>query len=272
MNQFQVAVEHYAGDGWPLFPLKPLGKTPATRHGLNDATTDHAKLTRWWQSRPEANIGIACGPARLVVVDIDVRHGDGHQAWHDLAEGHDTPTTFTVETPSGGRHLYYQAPDAQIRNSAGRLADNIDIRADGGYVVAPPSVTDDGYYDLTDDTPPAPLPAWLAELLVDRPRVVTATPRPTLTPLQVTNNAWATRALRDEIEAVSTAVVGTRNDRLNTAAFNLGQIVAGGSLDVGDVCRALMDAALATGLTEKEIHATITSGINAGQRTPRTAK
>lgn len=143
MDQFKKFALEYASRGWQVFPLKPGGKEPSTRHGYLDATTAEDKIHTWWTKYPEANIGIACGASDLVVVDIDIKNGiDGLESWQNLLNeiGHDFCETATVETPTGGKHLYFRSHGSEIKSSAGRLAPGIDIRAAGGYVVAPSSV------------------------------------------------------------------------------------------------------------------------------------
>jgi putative DNA primase/helicase len=141
-------------------------------HGHLDATTDEDAIYEAWRLLPMANPAIATGPARLVVVDLDPRHG-GFDTWRRLDQEHgpisqDTPT---VHTPRGGIHLYYAAPEgADIRGSAGTLGPGIDLRAHGGYVVVPPSVVRGvGSYGWDEgrwyDGEPAPLPRALWALI-----------------------------------------------------------------------------------------------------------
>lgn len=145
----------YAQRGWHVFPLHTpgedgscscrradctnIGKHPRTMNGLKDATTDEARIRRWWEQWPLANVGVATGSSRLVVVDIDPRHG-GDESLRDLVQEHgdDWLDTVTAETGGGGTHYLYAAPEGKvIRNSAGDHG--IDLRGDGGYIVAPPS-------------------------------------------------------------------------------------------------------------------------------------
>jgi len=159
--------------GWPVFPVSGPGsggKTPLTPHGHLDATTDAATIQRWFQAEfPGANYGIATGPAGLVVVDIDARH-DGPDSWSRLLTriGRTLDQTMTIGTGGGGWHIYYHAPHGVgIRNSAGRLAPGLDVRAQGGYVVGPGSLHASGhlYTVLTGDVPLAPFPPELVALL-----------------------------------------------------------------------------------------------------------
>lgn len=137
------AVEHalgYARGGFGVFPVDPASKRPRTAHGFKDASVDERTVRRMFGAAPGAGVGIATGGhTRLVVVDVDVPEGIA-----GMAEAVDRlgplPDTPTVRTPSGGRHLYLVAPvGPSIASSAGRLAAGVDVRAAGGYVVAPPT-------------------------------------------------------------------------------------------------------------------------------------
>lgn len=171
-----------------IFPCHPNTKTPATPHGFKDATHDPAMITAWWTQQPAYNVGIRTGLYEgrcLVVVDIDEHGISGTDAWHDITQGKHLPDTVECLTPRGGRHLYYWAWH-EIRNSAaGNLPDGIDIRGEGGYVLAPPSTTSAGAYQWElehhpDTTQIADMPVWLVELLTRTPP--TQQPRTTQTP------------------------------------------------------------------------------------------
>lgn len=266
------------GEDWPVFPLGRGRKTPAGGRGFLDATRDPDQITRWWTADPLANIGIATGGAGLVVVDVDA-HDDGPDGWSswcklvtEHAPGGELVDTWEVTTPSGGQHCYFLAPAGEpIRNSASKLAPGVDTRGQGGYVVAAGSSTPAGDYVLDRDHPVAPLPPWLDALL--RP------PRPTrerssqarTAPLVQPRDAYAAAALEAEVAEVAAAPVGTRNHRLNEAAFNLGQLVGARKLDAGTVASSLLAAALSAGLTEREASQTVESGLVAGIREPRAA-
>ncbi len=259
----------YAERGWHVLPLKPGGKTPLTGNGVKDATTDPQTIRDWWTRWPNANIGIACGPSRLLVVDLD--GPEALTAWAELAQRHNIPyDTLTSHTGGGGIHVFYRLPDGlRLGNSAGRLGPHIDTRGDGGYIVAPPSVHPSGrLYTWEDpDREILELPQALAELLTRTERETSTPPPP---PRPVTGlHPYAEAALRGEVEKVRSAPVGTRNDTLNRAAFSLGQLVGSGLLDRMTVENELTAAALSAGLEEREIAATIRSGLEAGIRQPR---
>jgi len=174
-NTYESAALDYAQRGLRVFPLHGIGrdgctcrsatcskagKHPRTPNGFKDATTDADQIRAWWQQWPDANIGIATGrESGLVVVDVDPRHGGTLEAIGGC------PTTATVQTGGGGWHLYFAYPkDSDIPSSSNRIAQGIDVRADGGYIVAAPSQHMSGNtYVWEADMPLAPLPAQLAE-------------------------------------------------------------------------------------------------------------
>jgi len=165
----------YAARGWYVLPVRP-DKSPATPNGVKDATNDPDIIREWWADQPDANIGVACGPSGIFVVDLDVNVDlatgivkDGIGAWKSLASEYGFPEggTLTSMTPSGGQHLVYTMPSGDpLGNSAGKLAPGVDTRGNSGYIVAPPSVTPGGIYSWQDETAAiAACPAGLALLL-----------------------------------------------------------------------------------------------------------
>jgi hypothetical protein len=158
MTSLLEAAKAYAARGWAVFPLRPGTKLPATTHGCKDASTDPYVINTWWTQNPEYGIGLATGSASgLVVLDFDKKTG-GLETWDQLSS--DLPTTMTVATQNGGAHLYFASAESSIRNKAGLLP-GMDIRGEGGYVVAPPTPG----YSLVDGAPLVGLPFWLSERL-----------------------------------------------------------------------------------------------------------
>lgn len=124
----------YASWGWPVFPLRPGDKAPLTRHGFKDATTDPARIRRWWAETPAANIGLPTGIA-FDVIDIDPPKGCW--SWTELVRAEALPPIHgKAITARCGVHLYV-APTGD-GNLAG-IKPGVDYRGKGGYVVAPPS-------------------------------------------------------------------------------------------------------------------------------------
>ncbi len=178
---------------------------PAGRwcHGFHAATTDLARIENWWGAQPTFGVGVATGAAGLIVIDIDAHGGavperdrilpgihiGEHVDLTGLANGFHTlavlaalrgapdpawdEETLRVRTPSGGLHLWYRAGEGrewQCSSGASRsraLAWQVDVRATGGYVVAPGTVTQAGTYELLGTCrTPGELPQWLADELV----------------------------------------------------------------------------------------------------------
>jgi len=165
-----AAALHYARDlGRPVLPLVPRDKRPIVARGLRAATTHEGTVRAWWTRTPTANIGLLCG---LGLVCIDVDGAAGAKSLRRLCKEHG-PLPETVEsiTPRG-RHLSFGYDETtKIRPSAGRLGEGLDVRADGSYVVAPPSVHPSGRrYRWRRGHEPgehvlADAPAWLLELI-----------------------------------------------------------------------------------------------------------
>jgi hypothetical protein len=286
-NPFLIAALAYARRGWPVFPCKARGKAPATKNGLKDATTDLAVIRAWWHEHPRANIAVVTGAAAgLWVLDIDVdpvKGEDGGASLAALERAHGSlPATVEQRTPRGGRHLLFQHPGSKIKNSAKQLGAGLDVRGDGGYIIAAPSVhPNGGRYDWSpaghpDQVEITAAPAWLLELVTDkaRPRAQAAARRPRST-VEPAAGGYARKALEDECRAVARAGTGTRNPALNAAAFNLGQLVGGGGLDREAVEAALYRAAEECGLVADDgapaTLKTIASGLTAGMARPRQA-
>ncbi len=145
-----------------------VAKHPITRNGVKDASCDAVQIREWWRLYPDANIGIATGEG-LLVIDIDPRHGGSLEALQAVVA---LPATATVQTGSGGLHLYFQYDKKlALRNTAGKLAPGIDTRADNGYVVAAPSRHANGNrYSWKDRRPGyVQAPDALLKLLVEKP-------------------------------------------------------------------------------------------------------
>ncbi len=278
-----------AARGFALFPLRPDSKLPAvSRDWEHAATTSPVRLRRLCAD-PRANYAIACGPSNLVVLDLDVakepESGSGERAaaetgWRvllGLADGREIPRTFTVGTPSGGRHLYFRPPvdGPTVRNTVRRLGPLIDTRGVGGYVVAPGSRIGGVPYRVLEDAPIAELPAWISSLLLAaEPRPAADGPLPLASAMgtlrERLSGAYARSALEREVARVEAARTGTRNDTLNRAAYNLGTLIGVGLLDQAQVETELTRAALAVGLDARETASTVRSGLTAGIAHPRT--
>lgn len=153
----------YAARDWPVFPC--AGKVPRTLHGCKDASTDPSHVGEWWGRWPAADVAVATGDG-LLVADVDGQAGA--DTLYDLERAYDElPQTICATTGGGGMHYYFAAP-CGYRSSAGALGPGLDIRAAGGYVIAPPSSHRSGgryVWDLApEDTKLALAPGWLLTL------------------------------------------------------------------------------------------------------------
>jgi putative DNA primase/helicase len=145
---------------------------------LRDATTDEAMVRRWWSRRPNANIGVLTGATSgFIALDVDPRHG-GAVALEALEGAHARlPATVESLTGGGGRHVFLKHPGAgvKVKSVAGALGPGLDLKGDGGYVVAPPSLHVSGqqyqwkFSSDPADLPLADMPQWLLALLAEKP-------------------------------------------------------------------------------------------------------
>ena len=159
----------FAKKGLRIFPCLERDKRPATPHGVNDATTDPDTIHRWWQQNPHFNIGIATGtPSNIFVLDVDGI--DAESELRKLEAQHGT-LPATVEVITGrGRHVWFGMPAAPIRNSAGKVGTGLDVRATGGYVLAPPSIHPSGRryaWSVDCANAIADAPRWLLERITE---------------------------------------------------------------------------------------------------------
>ncbi|MGW3585530.1 bifunctional DNA primase/polymerase [Streptomyces rubiginosohelvolus] len=342
-NSRSVAIARWcAGRGWPVHPLAEGRKTPTGNcvscretghthvgcgcpaagrwcHGFRAATLDVGRIEQWWGAHPGLGVGVSCGPAGLVIIDIDAheRHPPGRDrllpgipipdavdltglatgfhtigllaALRGATSPADDDTTLRVRTPSGGLHVWYRArPGHQWQCSTGSgagraLAWQVDVRAYGGYIVAPGTPTRAGTYEPVGSVrEPALLPDWLACELertghlpsadVPAPRQVPPRARQAVIAAGGGRGA-ASRALAVLLTEVTScaAVPGGAafSEKLNRAAYTAGGLVAAGYLPVDEAERVLAGAAeYARPGQERRYGAIIRSGLSAGRLRP----
>ena len=201
-NDPATAAVAFAAAGFPVFPLhtpdaegrcscrrdcgRDNGKHPRTANGLTGATAQANQVAKWWATWPEANVAVVTGDASGAwVLDIDPHNG-GEAAIAALEAAHGAlPPTWAVETGGGGLHLWWRRPGYPVPTSVGRVGPGLDVRGEGGYVVAPPSLHRSmvryrwGASWSPALAPLAPPPDWL------RARVATP-PRPAADPADAT--------------------------------------------------------------------------------------
>ncbi len=256
---FRLAMRRFA-----VFPLAAGAKVPPTgSHGCLDATTDLDVARARWKKFPCANIGVATGAKSGVwVFDVDPQHG-GDGALVDLEREHGTrPLTIQVETPSGGCHYYWRwnAEEPEIRNSAGRVGPGLDVRGEGGSIIAPPSLLHDGRgyrWVRNGATGFADAPGWLVNAALPPP----LPPRPAPKPLSGDVNRYCAAAITAELKLLAEAGQGQRNDQLNRSAFAVGQFVAAGAVPEDWARGELEGCAVQIGLPVVEARRTIDSAF-----------
>ena|SRR6185312_4889237 len=151
-SQLISTAQWYGGAGFPVFPIHwpeqdgcscrksdcpSPAKHPLTPHGFQDASQDRAMITEWWSRWPAANIGLTTGtPSGLLVVDIDPRNGGDRSLQTVIAKNGNLPATAQQFTGGGGRHFFFRYSGGRVPKT---LAEGIDLKGDGGYVVIAPS-------------------------------------------------------------------------------------------------------------------------------------
>jgi hypothetical protein len=176
MTNLEAAMD-YAAHGWQVIPLhtpmdngkcscnhddcKSIGKHPRVPAGLKEATDDPEKIKYWWGMWPRANIGVRTGPeSGIIVIDID----DEALAKEAIGDK-EMPETLMQETGSGGKHLIFAYPGKPVKSGT-KIIPGVDSRADGGYIVVPPSLHKSGRnYEWLNSFDPAPAPSWWVELI-----------------------------------------------------------------------------------------------------------
>jgi hypothetical protein len=273
------AALRYAAAGFAVFPCQPRTKEPAVTRGFLAATTNPQTIRRLWRIT-DRNIGLRTGAASAVwILDIDGPAGEASLAALEAAHGR-LPTTCTVVT-SSGRHLWFVTDACPISCSASRVATAIDVRAEGGYAIVPPSVHPSGHvYRFQGTREIATAPAWLVRLTQKK----TISERAIAVRegqgqgqgqgrRQGTCGAYGAVALNREISALANVRAGGRNHALNAVSFRLFQLVAGGELERDQVVQRLLSACRANGLVHDDglpaVMATIRSGARAGLQYPR---
>lgn len=280
---------------------KYIGKHPRLTGWQAEATTDELRIREWWRRWPDANIGVPCGPVSgLVLVDLDADTAKGaidtYAEKHNIESARDDIDTTTAKTGRGGHLVFGWTAGCEQLSNYVKVIDGLDIRTDGGQFVAPPShhFTGKTYEWLKPpwDVPPKPLPGWLLTFLLEAKAKAKAKAKNKATldnnaakleEMKVTGQrkratgrnedgarekAYAEAALTDELAILRATHTG-RNDQLNRSAFSLGGFVGAGLLNRARVVSELEAAAEHIELKGDEIKKTIASGMDAGERNPR---
>lgn len=281
VNFFDAAAD-LVSLGLRVFPLVPSRKLPLIKAWQNVATDDAEEIAAWAEQWPTANIGIATGTkSGVIVIDIDRKDGkDGLVALDGLAkQGEVLPPSPIAITPTGGQHRYFRAV-AGIRNAMevardGRgLGRGIDVRADGGFVVAPPSVLIDcaahgaGQYcwrvpPMTSEFPR--LPEWAVKRLSPQP---TPPRQPVPIPSPIEAEGYRRQALSDlhELTAMMSSLKDGRHQAPFSMACRIGKYQAHGFLTEAEIERAFLNASANNGALSKYAIHDLTSQVRNGLR------
>ena len=196
--RFETMALQYAALGWAVLPVygvvdgrctcaerncRSIGKHPRTKNGLKDASTSPTVIAKWYRNWPDANVGIITGAqSGLVVLDIDPQHG-GDDSLVELCRRHgELPATLSAHSGGGGRHLFFRHPGGKVSNSTNFDGlPGLDVRGDGGYIVAAPSThASGGSYAWAGEIAQeaaSPAPEWFYSLAnAKRPRTLGETP------------------------------------------------------------------------------------------------
>lgn len=271
MSQLDQALD-YAANGWPVFPCAPNSKAPLVKHGLHAASTDPDIIREWWSKNPNAMIGVPTGDGiGLWVLDIDQSDTvDGGAVLADLeSKNSKLPPTIISHTPTGGRHLLFKTqPGIEVRNR-GRFAVGLDVRGNGGYIVAPGSIKSDGtFYEWGDTTAeePALAPEWLLDLVTKKHEPKNEPAKDYKTG---SNDFYVDAAISNILSDLESTPKGGRNNALNDASFSMGQFVASKAIPESEAISALEAIARKWDRFSSLSQPTIKRGLSAGQEHPR---
>ena len=293
-HSLKAAALAHAKNGFYIIPLVQNSKKPLISDWQNRATTNPLQIDSWWSEHPNANIGIACEVSNLIVIDLDTSKGAiPPSPWRELGviNGEDVFKeicsrandvnlfqTYTVNTPSGGKHLYFYDQNIAIKQGAEVNGWwRVDTRSKGGYIVAEgskiinaqtskiESYSSDGKNSVVLN-----FPTWLRHELM--PKVI----RESIVSHGVTNSLdpsgtpkfpkeFAQQVLIERCTAIRTTPEGSRNQTLIRHAAYIGKIIGMGSLNEKSAANSLLEAAIASGLTHFESVDTINRGIKYGK-------
>lgn len=298
-----------AGYGWQVFALSPSGYPYAICdrcqdecagpsdyaqcgcllcHAFYRGTTAPERLTRMWERRPASIIGIRTGAASgLVVLDFDRHPGgaDGLSVLRELKASGELPQTVTARTGGGGYHLYFQHPDLAAVPTRPGWRPGVDVKSDGGYVVAAPSAKTGrpayGWYPgrAPWEHPLAELPAtllgtvvrteskWVRRSAATAPAGADGGGVGTVADddgIEIDLRPMALHDFQRALDHLEWATNGTRNTTLYRAACRAGDAVGAGAITLDAARGMLMEAGLSVGLSRSTVAGTIRSGITCG--------
>ena len=292
-NSLKAAALAHAKNGFYVIPLVENSKRPLISDWQNRATTNPLQIDSWWSEHPNANIGIACEVSNLIVIDLDTSKGAVPSSpWNELGmkNGEDVFReicrkagdsqifeTYSVKTPSGGKHLYFY--DQNIAIKQGTEVNGwwrVDTRSKGGYIVAEGSrlinssngVTDQ--YQSIGNSVVLNFPTWLRDELSPRANKENFVASSSISTSSVASNQifsreFAKQVLSERCTLVRNTPEGRRNQSLIKHATYIGKIISMGSLDEKFASDSLLEAAISSGLTHFESVNAIRAGIRYGK-------
>lgn len=243
----------YAARGWRVLPVHEGEKRPVLHDWPNLASSDPQQIADWWIQFPNRNIGLATGSGSgFFVLDVDPKNGGRGTLTALEVENGPLPHTYSVRTGSGGWHYYFRMPDFDLGNSPGQLkGTGIDIRGNGGQVVAPPSLTTVGAYKVLRGDPVVPAPEWLLELVRPRTdlRIVASGGQPVSEVDRPALQNYVDNAIRSACAEVANSSL-ERNNTLNNQVLSLAGIAAHDAslVDREALYDAMQDACISNGL------------------------
>jgi predicted P-loop ATPase len=280
MSQLLKVARAYVARGWQVFPLD--GKIPyLNTHGLLEATVDGAQLDAWWRRWPAANIGIRTGElagagSGIWVLDLD-SDTDAEERVDREAEGRPYRDTLSVRTGGGGLHFVYRFPPELVawlksnklqlltRNKIG--GKGLDVRSDGGYIVAVPSVhPETGQpYAWENKAPIIDAPEWLLRMVSKPEEVRRAAPPP---PKAEAGAGFGAAVLRNAVAKIAGATTGERHGVLLAQARTVGGYLVSAGISIHEAETQLIAAGENCGKPASEVRRTVRDGLAYGQQLP----
>jgi hypothetical protein len=247
-TRLQAALD-YRDQGRSVIPVEPNSKIPAVRWGrFQVERATESQIRRWWDFA-DFNVGIVCGRiSNLVALDVDLR-ANGGASLAQLETAHRPVGGLEVATP-GGLHRWFAHPGRTVPNSTSMLGPGLDVKADGGMIVVPPSERPDGAYRFGRlfDADVPPLPDWLAGLLVGQEK-----PRPPRSAGKKPSRRYLDVAVRGVLADLRATTKGDRNNQLFKSVCRILELGA------ADAVPAVEQIAREIGLGRDEIDETVAS-------------
>ena len=293
-NSLKAAALAHAKNGFYVIPLVENSKRPLISDWQNRATTNPLQIDSWWTEHPNANIGIACEVSNLIVIDLDTSKGavppsswkefgvkNGEDVFREICKKAGDAQlfeTYSVKTPSGGKHLYFY--DQNIAIKQGTEVNGwwrVDTRSKGGYIVAEGSrlinsangVTDH-YRSIGNHSVVLNFPTWLRDELSSKPIRESVIASSSNSASSVSSDPkfsleFAEQVLSERCTLIRNTPEGRRNQSLIKHATYIGKIIGMGSLDERKASESLLEAATLSGLTKFESVNAIKAGIKYGK-------